>query len=65
ANRMYNRGKSVAEVMAVLNKKNLKTRTGRRWTNIQVQRMLDGYDSVYQKTSKLGERIREFILAIA
>ncbi|MFC1712469.1 recombinase family protein [Candidatus Poribacteria bacterium] len=65
ANRMYNRGKSVAEVMAALNKKDLKTRTGRRWTNIQVQRMLDGYDSVYQKTSKLGERIREFILAIA
>ncbi len=65
ANRLYNRGKSVAEVMAVLNKKGLKTRTGRRWTNIQVQRMLDGYDSVYQKTSKLGERIREFILAIA
>ncbi len=49
----------------MLNKKGLKTRTGRRWTSIQVQRMLDGYDSVYQKTSKLGERIREFILAIA
>ena len=65
ANRLYNRGKSVAEVVAALNKKDLKTRMGRKWTSIQVQRMLDRYDTVYQKTSKLGERIREFILAIA
>ncbi len=65
ANRLYSRGKTVSDVVSALNKKGMKTRTGQKWQSIQVQRMLDEYDSVYQKTSKLSERIQEFILAIA
>ena len=65
ANRLYSRGKTVSDVVSALNKKGMKTRTGQKWQSIQVQRMLDEYDSVYKKTSKLSERIQEFILAIA
>lgn len=66
ANTLYHHdGKTVAEIAQILNEQGYRTRTNREWTHKPVRRMIDDYERVYQKHSKLGDTIKEFILEIA
>lgn len=65
ANELYADGYSVADIAKLLNRHGYHTRTKRKWTRMQAQRLLDDYESVYTKTSKLGGVIRDFVLLIA
>jgi site-specific DNA recombinase len=66
ANRHYQKGMSLAEVVRRVHKAGHRTRSGRPFRAQQILRLLDGYiPSRPRKRSKLGDEIKRFVLAVA
>ncbi len=56
-NELYQDGERLTDIVQTLNEKRIKTRNGKQWTNMQVKRIIDDYQPVFQKSQSKQKKI--------